>query len=627
MTVSTTSNKITYNGDASTTTFSFTFPGVSASDIKVYLTDSAGTVTGPLASSLYTVVLTPAVSPNPTGIGGSVTYPLTGSPIALGVMLTIIRTLPLTQPTSLSNQGTLYPTAIEEAFDDVVMQVQQLNELLGRQITVAVSDSTPTALPAAAARAGLYMAFDSSGNPTAVAGSTSTNPVSSAMTPVVGAATLALARTAMGLGNMATEAIGTGLQDDGSGNVRVNGLVTADSTNKAVVASFHLTERHATAAITYTNPASSTLFSGFGYFVYALGGDLTIAIDAGDTFYGAASGASYIISQGSWAFISTNAAGTWYVRGNNVTSLNAPLNLQLNATVAASALTIAIKDRNGNNPSAASPVMLAFRDPTVTNGNPSFLAITSALSLVVPSTATLGTTSAYASRLWVVAFNNGGTPVLGVVLCSNLVQIFPLDESVLRSGVAISTGSTSAGTIYSASTITTKAFRILGYIESTQATAGTWATTPSKIQLFGVGIKKPGDVVQSITVSSATQTTFSASTTLITTALTVSITPTSAANKIRLMASALGAAAGAGVLCSQLSRGAAPTLIGSLAGCGASNAASTMTNYAFDAPNTASATTYAVYAAQTSATSSATYNAAGAGFTTQGVIEAMEIMG
>jgi hypothetical protein len=36
----------------------------------------------------------------------------------------------------------------------------------------------------------------------------------------------------------------------------------------------------------------------------------------------------------------------------------------------------------------------------------------------------------------------------------------------------------------------------LGYIESTQSTAGTWATTPSKIQLWSSGIKLPGDIVQ-----------------------------------------------------------------------------------------------------------------------------------
>jgi len=36
-------------------------------------------------------------------------------------------------------------------------------------------------------------------------------------------------------------------------------------------------------------------------------------------------------------------------------------------------------------------------------------------------------------------------------------------------------------------------------VESTQATAGTWATSPSKVQLIGPGVKRPGDTVQEIT--------------------------------------------------------------------------------------------------------------------------------
>jgi len=37
--------------------------------------------------------------------------------------------------------------------------------------------------------------------------------------------------------------------------------------------------------------------------------------------------------------------------------------------------------------------------------------------------------------------------------------------------------------------------RVLGYLESTQATAGTWATIPSKSELLGPGVKRPGEMV------------------------------------------------------------------------------------------------------------------------------------
>ena len=46
------------------------------------------------------------------------------------------------------------------------------------------------------------------------------------------------------------------------------------------------------------------------------------------------------------------------------------------------------------------------------------------------------------------------------------------------------TGTAGIG-IYSTSAITSSPFRVVGYVESTQATAGTWATTPSTLQGYG----------------------------------------------------------------------------------------------------------------------------------------------
>src|SRR5438045_6037688 len=123
MTVSTTANKIIYDGDGATTTWPFTFPGVASADILIYYTDVDGAITT-IASNLYTVTLNAAISPNPTSIGGQVEYPLSGSPIAANTTLTIIRTLPLTQGTSLNNQGTLLQSVIETTLDYQTMTVQ-----------------------------------------------------------------------------------------------------------------------------------------------------------------------------------------------------------------------------------------------------------------------------------------------------------------------------------------------------------------------------------------------------------------------------------------------------------------------------------------------------------------------
>lgn len=197
MTIATTANKIVYAGNGATTTFPFTFPAVAAADLQVYYTDTNGNISL-LNPGSYTVVLNAAIAPNPTPAGGTVTYPLSGSPIALGTSLTIVRTLPEIQNTSLSNQGTMYPAVVEEAFDYLTMLVQQLQELLGRQIAVAVSDPAPALLPPAAQRANQAAIFDSAGN--MVAGQIPANGViSSAMQAFCDAVSIAAARAILGV--------------------------------------------------------------------------------------------------------------------------------------------------------------------------------------------------------------------------------------------------------------------------------------------------------------------------------------------------------------------------------------------------------------------------------------------
>ena len=141
------------------------------------------------------------------------------------------------------------------------------------------------------------------------------------------------------------------------------------------------------------------------------------------------------------------------------------------ATVASSALTVGINATS-----------LQFRSATLTTGVPTTALAVGALSLVVPSTATLGTVSAQQSQLVLVVLYNGGTPALGIVNISGGTN---LDETTLLSTTAITTGATSASVVYSTSAITSSPFRVVGTVVSIQATAGTWATTPSLVQGYG----------------------------------------------------------------------------------------------------------------------------------------------
>jgi hypothetical protein len=129
--------------------------------------------------------------------------------------------------------------------------------------------------------------------------------------------------------------------------------------------------------------------------------------------------------------------------------------------------------------------------------------VSAPLSISTVVGATQGTTNGVAFRLWLVAFDNGGTVVLALWQSTtwgvNPVTLNTMDETNVATTVAMSAGATVAGTFYTpaGTTLTSKAFRILGFLEwnAGLATAGSYASGPTKIQLFGPGIKKPGDIV------------------------------------------------------------------------------------------------------------------------------------
>jgi hypothetical protein len=326
-------NKVVLGGNGAQTVFGFSFIGVAASDISVTFTDASGNQTlltqgsGP---TQYQLSLNAPVSGAIWGVGGTITYNPSGTPIASGTTLTILRTVPLTQTVSLTNQGAFFPTAVETGLDLLAMQIQQLSELYGRAIVAPPSDP-PTVnltLPPAAQRANTGLAFDGSGN--VIAGVTpASGTISSAMQPVVNAASLAAGRTAFGLGTMAQENInggtcgGSTLQDDGAGNARVVFATVPDAANQSVTCAFHGQVHTATGSLIYTLPRANTLFNGFGFWVYALNGVITFATNAADGFSGLASGASMIVPAGTAVFVSTNAgaSGTWFADVSAVQSV------------------------------------------------------------------------------------------------------------------------------------------------------------------------------------------------------------------------------------------------------------------------------------------------------------------
>lgn len=176
-------------------------------------------------------------------------------------------------------------------------------------------------------------------------------------------------------------------------------------------------------------------------------------------------------------------------------------NGKLVASVAANALTIAVKTASGNDPSANDPVSVAFRNSTLATGNYIIRIISSAFSATVPNSALLGITPALVNtpfRVWVVALDDAGTPRLGVTVCYTGSTIGQLDESTLVSSFTLNTASDAERTIYSSVAVTNCAMRIIGFLDfnSGLAVEGQWSVAPDKVQMAYWGMPRPGQVVQ-----------------------------------------------------------------------------------------------------------------------------------
>ncbi len=237
-------------------------------------------------------------------------------------------------------------------------------------------------------------------------------------------------------------------------------------------------------AVTLTN--SSTLIIPGGANITTAAGDCLIVIPkaTGGTADGWQVVAYQSATGGPVAGSVTNSSlADGAVYGTKMTSKIEPVA----ASVASNALTATLN-----------PTTLDFRSSTLGSGTVNTRTISTAISAVVPSSATLGTTNATLSKVMLLAIDNAGTVELAV--CNGSLS---LDESTLISTTVLDTSSDSASVIYSTTARTNVPFRIVGYVESIQTTAGTWATAPSKIQGVGGQIRQASTTSGGITSGTA----------------------------------------------------------------------------------------------------------------------------
>lgn len=136
-----------YSGTGAQTAWPFTFKVFAAGDIAVTIADSAGVETLLTLGSHYSVTLNVNQETSP---GGTVTYPISGSPLPVGGRLTIVGDVDYDQPYDIPAGGNFSPLSLENQLDRTIMQVQQLRENVSRALQVRVTSGANTVLPSPA---------------------------------------------------------------------------------------------------------------------------------------------------------------------------------------------------------------------------------------------------------------------------------------------------------------------------------------------------------------------------------------------------------------------------------------------------------------------------------------------
>jgi len=160
MTVSSTTNRITYAGNGSTTSFA-TSPVVffDTSDLVVTaVTDATGATESLVENTDYTVTGGSGSTGTVSTAGGTSPY---GAPAA-GVTLVILRVVPLTQADDFVNNDINDAEVLEDNLDKLVMIDQQQSEEVGRALKVPSSEGEQTDI-VVAGKAGYYLRRNAGG--------------------------------------------------------------------------------------------------------------------------------------------------------------------------------------------------------------------------------------------------------------------------------------------------------------------------------------------------------------------------------------------------------------------------------------------------------------------------------
>ena len=197
MTLSTTTNRVTYTGNGVTVAFSFPYAFFAQADLVVVETIIA---TGVQTVKTLTTHYTISGSVDALGhysSGGTVTA---NTAPASTVTWTIYRDPTATQTTDLVENDPMPAESLEAALDYQTMLNQRTRDIAARSLQQPEGDSaTIDRLPSKVDRASMYLGFDADGDPIALAAPATTTAVSAFMATALDDTTAAAARTTLGL--------------------------------------------------------------------------------------------------------------------------------------------------------------------------------------------------------------------------------------------------------------------------------------------------------------------------------------------------------------------------------------------------------------------------------------------
>ena len=231
MTVSSTTTKVSYSGDGTTSAFAYSFKIFNDSDLVVivrnnttgaettktlntdYLVSNAGESDGGTVTFKFD-----------TGNSGDSNYDTTDRRPQSGETVLLKRVMTLTQNTDYTPNDSFPAAAHEEALDKLTFIQQQQQEEIDRSFKFAQTDTGTITIPTSTERASKYLGFDSSGDVIAVSGTADVSPISTFAATIVDDTSASAVRTTIGLGDLAT------LNTVGSSQIDTN-AVTASELN------------------------------------------------------------------------------------------------------------------------------------------------------------------------------------------------------------------------------------------------------------------------------------------------------------------------------------------------------------------------------------------------------------